>query len=72
MNTIENLPMLYKRDSKGKIRVWQVEIGYDSEDVAGTRSVAGLQDGQRVTSEWNISTPKNVGKINGTDRKSVV
>ena len=66
MNTIENLPMLYKRDSKGKIRVWQVEIGYDSEDVAGTRSVAGLQDGQRVTSEWNISTPKNVGKINGT------
>jgi DNA ligase-1 len=66
MKHIENLPELYKRDTNGKIRVWQIQVGYSNEDHAGTRTVSGLQDGQTVTSGWNLSEPKNVGKVNGT------
>ena len=66
MKFIEKLPQLYKRDSKGKIRVWQIEVGYSNNDYAGTRTVAGLEDGKKVTSEWNLSEAKNIGKINST------
>ena len=66
MKNIEPLPTLYKRDSKGKIRIWQVQVGYSTDDYAGTRSVAGIQGGKQVTSEWNIAYPKNTGKINAT------
>ena len=66
MKNVEKLPSLYKRDSKGKIRVWQIEVGYSNDDYAGTRTVAGLEDGKKVTSEWNLSEAKNVGKINST------
>jgi DNA ligase-1 len=66
MKFIEKLPQLYKRDSKGKIRVWQIEVGYSNDDYAGTRTVAGLENGKKVTSEWNLSEAKNIGKINST------
>jgi DNA ligase-1 len=66
MNFIEDLPELYKRDSKGKVRIWRIEVGYSNDDYAGTRTIAGLKDGKKVTSEWNISEAKNVGKINST------
>ena len=32
MKNIVCLKSLYKRDSKGKIRIWTVEVGYDNED----------------------------------------
>ena len=70
MKNIESLTSLYKRDTKGKIRIWTVQYGYDSDDVAGTRTIAGLVDGQKVTSEWNMSVAKNVGKVNGTTAKT--
>ena len=66
MKFIEQLPKLYKRDSKGKIRVWEVEVGYSNDDYAGIRTVAGLDNGKKVTSEWNLSEAKNVGKSNST------
>ena len=66
MKFIEKLPQLYKRDSKGKIRVWQIEVGYSNDDYAGTRTVAGLENGKKVTSEWNLTEAKNIGKINST------
>lgn len=66
MKNVESLPTLYKRDSKGKIRVWQIEVGYSNDDYAGTRTVAGLESGKKVTSEWNLSEAKNVGKVNST------
>ena len=66
MKNVEKLPSLYKRDSKGKIRVWQIEVGYSNDDYAGTRTVAGLEDGKKVTSEWNLSEAKNIGKVNST------
>jgi DNA ligase-1 len=58
---METRPTLYKRDSKGKIRVWFMELDGDH-----YRTTAGLQDGQLVTSEWTVAKPKNVGKANET------
>ena len=54
MKTINSMASLYKRDTKGKVRIWTIEVGHDSDDVAGTRTIAGLVDGQKVTSEWNM------------------
>ena len=66
MKNVIALPTLYKRDTKGKVRVLTIEYGYDDETTAGTRSVAGIQDGQLVTSGWKLCLPKNVGKVNAT------
>jgi DNA ligase-1 len=50
------LDTVYKRDSAGKVRVWSVEI-----DEAGGRyrTIAGLQDGAKVTAEWTVCAPKS-------------
>ena len=58
---INALPTLYKRDTKGKLRSWIVEY-----EGAGIRTVAGLEDGKKVTSEWKICSAKNVGRANAT------
>jgi DNA ligase-1 len=58
---IKVFPTLYKLDSKGKVRVWHMEIEGDK-----YRSVSGLQDGKLVTSEWFYASAKNIGKSNGT------
>ena len=65
MENIVKLPSLYKRDTTGKIRIWEAQYG-GTDSNAATRTVSGLVDGQKVTSEWNISLPKNVGKVNAT------
>jgi hypothetical protein len=70
MQDIVSLDTLYKRDTKGKIRVLTIQVGSVEDGVYGTRSVAGTQDGKLVTSEWNISKPKNLGKKNGTTSKT--
>lgn len=57
------LPPIYKIDSKGKVRVWWVEI---SDDLTSLRNIAGLQDGEKVISEWKVMKVKNVGKANET------
>ena len=62
----QQLAPLYKRDSKGKIRILTIEIGYNDAWQAGTRSIAGIKDGNLVTSGWKESSPKNVGKSNAT------
>lgn len=69
MKTIIALKTLYKRDTTGKVRMWQVEYG-DNVTEAGIRTISGLVDGQKVTSEWNISQPKNIGKANETNSLS--
>ena len=58
---INALPTLYKRDTKGKLRSWIVEC-----EGAGIRTVAGLEDGKKVTSEWKMCSAKNVGRANAT------
>ena len=69
MYHIDSLPTLYKRDDSGRIRTWEIQIGFNSDEHAGTRTVAGLIDGKQTTSVWNIKEAKNVGKKNGTTSK---
>lgn len=52
--------MLYKRDSKGKIRTWEVEVKDD-----GYRTIAGVEGSPNpVVSAWTTCTGKNIGKAN--------
>ena len=69
MKNIVSLNTLYKRDTAGRIREWTVEHGFDDDDNAGTRTVSGLTDGKKVTSVWNITEAKNVGKVNATNAR---
>jgi DNA ligase-1 len=70
MQNIVSLDPLYKRDSKGKVRVWMMEVGFNNENEAGIRTISGLVDGQKVTSEWNLTEAKNVGRSNATTAKT--
>lgn len=45
-------PTLYKRDSKGSIRIWYIE-----QQAEQYRYVTGLQDGTHVRSEWTTAVP---------------
>lgn len=58
---MKKYPELYTRDSLGNVRVWYMEQEDDR-----YRTVSGLVDGERVTSEWTLAKPKNVGKKNET------
>ena len=70
MQTIVSLDPLYKRDSKGKVRIWTMQVGFNNENEAGIRTISGLVDGQKVTSEWNLTEAKNVGRSNATTAKT--
>jgi DNA ligase-1 len=59
MTTIH--PTLYSKDSKNKVRVWYME-----QSGSQYRTVAGLQDGEKVVSEYTTAKPKNVGRANAT------
>lgn len=54
-------PILYTRDSLGNVRIWYMEQQGNK-----YRTIAGLADGEKVTSEWTEATPKNIGKKNAT------
>ena len=63
---IFKLNTLYKRDSKGKVREYTIEYTRDGVLPAGYRTVAGIQGGKLVTSEWRLTEGKNIGKVNAT------
>lgn len=56
---------LYKRDSKGQIRVWWAETATDGINWAW-RTNSGVQGGKIVQSGWKHVSQKNVGKSNET------
>ena len=70
MQNIVSLDPLYKRDSKGKVCIWTMEVGYNNDNEAGIRTISGLVDGQKVTSAWNLTEAKNVGRSNATTAKT--
>ena len=70
MQNIVSLDPLYKRDSKGKVRIWTMQVGFNNENEAGIRTISGLVDGQKLTSEWNLTEAKNVGRSNATTAKT--
>lgn len=53
--------ILYKVDSKGKIRTYCIELDGDR-----YRMITGLEDGKKTTSKWTECSPKNVGRSNET------
>lgn len=61
-NSDNLLAKLYKLDTKGSVRVWQVELEGNR-----YRVISGLVDGAKVTSDWQYAESKNVGKSNETD-----
>ena len=58
------LPTLYKRDTNGNIRELTVE--YSNGVLNATRTIAGIKDGNLVTSGWKDAVGKNTGKANAT------
>ena len=63
---IFRLNTLYKRDSKGKVREYNIEWTGHGVAQPGYRTVAGIQGGKMVTSEWKYTEGKNIGKVNET------
>jgi DNA ligase-1 len=59
--TIKQFPTLYTIDSKQKVRIWRMEV-----DGNKFRTVAGLEDGEKVESGWTVAEAKNVGRANAT------
>lgn len=53
---------LYKIDTREKVREWRME-----QDGSRYRTVAGLQDGKQVTSEWTQAKVTNAGRANERD-----
>ena len=63
---IFRLNTLYKRDSNKKIREYTIEWTGNGVMAPGFRTVAGIQGGKMVTSEWKLTEGKNIGKVNET------
>lgn len=57
--TTATYPTLYSKDSMSRIRIW-----YMQQDLQNYRTISGLQDGEKVTSEWTEAKAKNIGKKN--------
>jgi DNA ligase-1 len=65
MEIQSNTNRLYKRDTKGKVRVWWGETGTDG-TIWAWRANSGILDGKIVTSAWKEVEQKNVGRANET------
>jgi len=52
---------IYTKDTLGNIRIWYMEQNGNK-----YRTISGLSDGEKVTSEWSHAEAKNVGRSNET------
>lgn len=68
MKVVQTFPNIYKRGTRGEVRVWRMEAGNDG-DVWGHRVIAGVLDGKLVTSGWTFCEGKNIGRSNETTPK---
>lgn len=60
---MQQFEKLYKRDSRGGIREWQIEV----DTATGRyRTLAGMQGGKVMVSKWTQCISKNVGRSNET------
>lgn len=57
----KTFPKLYTRDTLGNVRLWYMEQQDDK-----YRTVSGMVDGEKVTSDWTVASAKNEGKKNAT------
>lgn len=52
---------LYKKDLNGNVRIWTIEVEGNR-----YRTISGILDGAKVTSEWSYAYGKNEGRSNAT------
>ena len=57
---------LYKRGTKGEVRVWYMELCKRFDGEGFHRVVSGIDGGKLTFSAWTYCTPKNVGRSNET------
>lgn len=69
MENVDTVGTIYKVDSANRLRLLTIDVGWNNENHAGYRTHSGLVTGQTVTSAWNRSEGKNIGKINETTSK---
>jgi len=65
----KNFPKLYKTDSKGKTRVWEIWAEDETTPTGGYASYAqryGEENGRQQTTRTDIQVGKNIGKANET------
>jgi DNA ligase 1 len=55
------LDKLYSRRTDGGLQEWTIEINDDK-----YRTISGMVDGEKVTSEWTVCLGKNIGRSNET------
>ena len=65
IKVVEMSSALFKRDSKGQIRMWNFETGCDESNWYW-RTNSGIFQGKIVTSGWKMVEQKNIGKANET------
>lgn len=58
-------PTLYKKDSKGNIQVWEIEVE-DKNGQGHIKISSGKLDGRRIVKERVVRSGKNIGKSNET------
>lgn len=65
---MQTFPNLYKKDSKGKLQIWKMEVlGDDVRHTYGVlRTMFGKVDGKMQVNEERIEQGKNLGKLNAT------
>ena len=59
------LPILYKKDSKGKIQIWEIEV-IEKDGKPFVQTSSGKLDGRRTVKGKFIESGKNIGKSNET------
>lgn len=65
MEVVHKTAELYKRDTKGQVRIWWAEAGTDGLSW-GYRGNSGVKGGKITTSGWKYVEQKNIGRSNET------
>ena len=52
-DTVYETPILYKKDSVGKVRTWRMQL----DDTGRYRTLSGLKDGKQAESGWTTPVP---------------
>ena len=63
---MNEFPILYAKDSKGRIKVWSAEVILNTNRSSILRTISGLQDGKRTPTDKIIRKGKNIGKKSET------
>lgn len=63
---MNKFPILYAKDSKGRIKIWCAEVITNADKLVILRTISGLQDGKQTPTDKIIRQGKNIGKKSET------